>query len=263
MGRFIKQADLVGKRLDLGKVGIPDAAGTGVVGKAQLLVGRTVEYQQDVHGARLYLVLQGSKLAVRCQLQHKTRLTGSVLPGWIGPAGLVRRPVEGCLHVSEQLIAVHIRHRPGVIDHCDPGLTRGRGHYIFNCGGNAHAEDNQDQNDDRADDEAALPQAFLKLVGQDQPDIAQRMLLCRSAHARTHSVLHVLDGWGFRRFYNVMCHDYLPPDVARVGEASVGAALPTCSMKMSVRDGSASSKRLSMPPWASAASTIWLGLRLA
>ncbi len=46
-----------------------------------------------------------------------------------------------------------------------------------------------------------------------------------------------------------------------VDGASGSAIAPTCSIKMSVSDGSVSSKRLMMPPCSSAASTIRLGLK--
>src|SRR5579863_8404500 len=88
--------------------------------------------------------------------------------------------------------------------------------------------------------------------------------------------------WPFHQF---LCHGFLPPSeqercmrvsfhstarisclllyAERVDGASGSAVVPTSSMKMSVSDGSTTSKRLMMPPCCSAASTIRLGLRWA
>src|SRR5579883_1193866 len=61
-------------------------------------------------------------------------------------------------------------------------------------------------------------------------------------------------------FLGIMAILFLYAESAGEG-ASGGETAPTFSMKISVSDDSASSKRLMIPPCSSAASTITLGLR--
>src|SRR6266487_707308 len=57
---------------------------------------------------------------------------------------------------------------------------------------------------------------------------------------------------------------FAPDNQTDIAQGVLGSGVvPTSSMKMSVKDGSTTSKRLMMPPCCSAASTIRLGLRLA
>src|ERR1700680_2020191 len=101
----------------------------------------------------------------------------------------------------------------------------------LNDGWHERGDHDQHEQNNGADDKAALCDPLLKLVPGNQANITQRILTCRSARTDFDGALRI----GHALFqYTLLGHGRFPPSQAvSVDGASGSAILPTDSMKMS------------------------------